>query len=87
MAKAISTSTGYDVIGETVIKDKEGNLLVQFSSKDAETTWGQIYEAERIKYAMRNRRKNIPFYLRTGERPEHLVRTALCLAVKNILRR
>jgi len=83
----MNTNTGSKIIGETVIQDKFGNILVQFSSLDAESFWGNVYEAERIKYAMRNRHKNIPQYLRTGERPQNLKRTALLLAVKNILRR
>jgi len=99
MAKAISTSTGYDVIGETVIRSgncekchipfevikqpdempdikrcpkchgERGELLVQFSSKDAETPWGQRFEAARIKYAMLKRRDKIPLFLRTGKCP------------------
>ena len=64
-----------------------GELLVRFSSEDTEGFWGQLYEAERIKFAMRNRRKQIPEYLRTGERPRHLKRTAIWLAVRNLLRR
>ena len=80
-------ASGNKVIGETVIKDKDGNLLVAFSSIDAEGFWGQMYEAERIRYAMRNRRKTIPEYLMTGERPHHLIRMALWLAIRNLVRR
>jgi len=87
MAKIISTSSGQKVIGETKIKDRYGNLLVAFSSIDAEGFWGQMYEAERIRYAMRNRRKQIPEYLRTGDRPQHLIRMAIWLTVRNLLRR
>lgn len=86
MAKALSNS-GHKVIGETEIKDKSGNLLARFSSEDTEGFWGQLYEAERIKFAMRNRRKTIPEYLRTGKHPAHLKRTAIWLAVRNLLRR
>ena len=86
MAKAIGRQ-GQKVIGETEIKDKSGNLLVRFSSEDTEGFWGQLYEAERIKFAMRNRGKTIPEYLRTGKRPAHLKRTAIWLAVRNLLRR
>lgn len=60
------TNAGTKVIGETVIKDKDGNVLVQFSSLDAETPWGQRFEAVRIKYAMLRRRDKIPQFLRTG---------------------
>ncbi len=81
------TATGSRIIGEACIRDSKGNLLVQFCSIDAEDFWGNLYEAERIKYAMRNRRKNISEALRTGERPSHLVRRFLSLKVKNILRR
>jgi len=87
MAKAISTGSASEVTGETEIKDKHGNLLVRFSSEDTEGFWGQLYEAGRIKFAMRSRGKTIPEYLRTGERPLHLKRTAVLLAVKNLLRR
>ena len=86
MAKAIGRQE-QKVIGETEIKDKSGNLLVRFSSEDAEGFWGQLYEAERIKFAMRNRGKTIPEYLRTGGRPLYLKRTAIWLAVRNLLRR
>ena len=86
MAKAIGRQ-GQKVIGETEIKDKSGNLLVRFGSEDTEGFWGQLYEAERIKFAMRNRGKTIPEYLRTGERPRHLKRTAVLLAVRNLFRR
>ena len=85
MAKALS-NLGRKVIGETEIKDKSGNLLVRFSSEDTEGFWGQLYEAERIKFAMRNRRKTIPEYLRTGGRPKHLRRMAIRLAIGNLLR-
>ncbi len=61
------TSSGSRVIGETVIKDGKGNLLVQFSSLDAETIWGQRFEAARIKYCMLKRRERIPKFLRTGK--------------------
>ena len=64
-----------------------GELLVAFSSEDTESFWGQLYEAERIKFAMRNRGKTIPEYLRTGGRPLYLKRTAIWLAVRNLLRR
>ena len=64
-----------------------GELLVAFSSGDAETPWGERYEKARIKFAMRNRRKTIPEYLRTGKCPAHLKRTAIWLAVRNLLRR
>jgi len=87
MAKAIATSQGHEVIGETEIKDRDGNLLVRFSSEDAVGFWGQLYEAGRIKFAMRNRRKQIPEYLRTGERPRHLIRMAIWLAIRNLIRR
>ena len=63
------TSSGSKVIGETVIRDKDGNLLVQFSSEQAETPWGQRFEAARIKYAMLKRRERIPSFLRTGKCP------------------
>ena len=87
-ARTFPTSkTGQEVIGETEIKDKHGNLLVRFSSEDTEGFWGQLYEAERIKFAMRNRGKTIPEYLRTGGRPLYLKRTAVFLAVRNLLRR
>jgi len=66
MAKAISNS-GHKVIGETEIKDKSGNLLVRFSSKDTGGFWGQRFEAARIKYAMLHRGDNIPSFLRTGK--------------------
>ena len=69
MAKAISTGSASKVTGETEIKDKHGNLLVRFSSEDAETPWGQRYEAARIKYAMLHKGDKISPYLRTGKRP------------------
>jgi len=68
MAKAISSS-GNKVIGETVIWDKDHNLIVKFSSEDAETPWGQRFEAARIKYATLHRRDRIPKFLRTGKCP------------------
>ena len=86
MAKAIGKQ-GQKVTGETEIKDKHGNLLVRFGSEDNEGFWGQLYEAGRIKFAMRNRGKTIPEYLRTGKHPAHLKRTAIWLAVRNLLRR
>jgi len=57
------------VIGETVIRDKDGNLLVQFSSEDAESPLGQRFEATRIRYCMSHRRDRIPQFLRTGKCP------------------
>jgi hypothetical protein len=63
------TSSGSKVIGETVIRDGSGNLLVQFSSLDAETPWGQRFQAARVKYAMLKRRERIPQFLRTGKCP------------------
>jgi len=44
-----------------------GELLVAFSSKDAETYLGGQYQKERIKYAMEQRRKAIPTRYRTGQ--------------------
>jgi hypothetical protein len=43
-------------------------LLVAFSSKDAESYWGNQYQKERIIYCMKHRRDKIPMYLRTGKR-------------------
>ena len=86
MAKVLCSS-GNKVIGETEIKDKHGNLIVRFSSEEAEGFWGQLYEAERVKFAMRNRGKAIPEYLRTGGKPLYLKRTAILLVVRNLLRR
>ena len=87
MAKVMTTASGQQVIGETVIRDKDNNLLVQFSSADAESFFGLLYERERIKYCMRHRRDNILMSLRKGDRPNHLVRECLSLMLKNILRR
>jgi len=95
MAKAISTSSGQKVIGETVIRNlncekchipreliewEDGNtrqcpkcggnvgeFVVRFSSLDAETPWGQRFEAARIKYAMLHKYDKIPSFLRTGK--------------------
>jgi len=61
------TSSGQKCIGETVIRDGKGNLLVQFCSLDAETPWGKRFEAARIKYAMLHRRDRLPSFLRTGK--------------------
>jgi len=63
----VYTSVGPNCIGETIIRDGEGNLLVQFSSLDAKTPWGKRFEAARIKYAMLHRRDRIPSFLRTGK--------------------
>jgi len=86
MAKCISI-TGTEAEGYTEIKDKDGNLLVAFNSKDAESYWGNEYQKERIKYAMRHRRDNIPEYLRTGEPPPNIKKEAIKLKIKNLLRR
>jgi len=75
------------VVGTTECTDSEGNLLVAFTSEDAKDFWGNLYQAERIKYAMRHRRDQIPMYLRTGEKPEQVRVEALKLLIKNLLRR
>ena len=67
MAKAIGRH-GQKVIGETEIKDKHGNLLVRFSSEEAESYWGNEYQKERTIYSMRHKRDKIPMYLRTGKK-------------------
>ena len=85
MRTALS-ETGTKAEGFAEIRDGEGKLLVCFASKDAETLWGYRYQRERIIYAMRNRRKNIPEYLRTGEAPPHLKREALKLMILNLLK-
>jgi len=64
-----TTSGGSKAEGYTEIKDKDGNLLVAFSSEDAETPWGQRFQAARIRYSMLKRRETIPMWLRTGKRP------------------
>lgn len=87
MNKDISTTSGVAVIGETEIRDKDKNLLVRFTSVDAEDCWGNFYEAQRIEYAMRNRRKTISEHYKTGVRPVHLKREAISLLIKNLLRR
>jgi len=46
-----------------------GELLVAFNSEEAKDYWGEIYQKERIKYAMRHRRDKIPKHLRTGAKP------------------
>ena len=45
-----------------------GELLVAFSSKDAEKYWGNQYQKERVIYCMKHRRDKIPMYLRTGKK-------------------
>jgi hypothetical protein len=81
-------SGGAKISGFVEIRDGEGKLLVAFSSEDAEDYWGQRYQAERIRYAMRKRRQNIPQYLRTGEPPPKGRKIeAIKLRVKNLLRR
>jgi hypothetical protein len=62
-------TSGSKAWGETEIRKGDGSLLVAFSSKDAEGFWGNLYQAERIRYCMRHRNDDIPMYLRTGERP------------------
>jgi len=47
----------------------EREVIVAFSSEDAETPWGQRYEAARIKYAMLHRQDKIRSFLRTGKCP------------------
>jgi hypothetical protein len=64
-----SADSGHKVIGEAAIRDKHGNLLVAFSSEDAESHWANEYQRLRIDYCMKHRRDDIPMYLRTGERP------------------
>jgi hypothetical protein len=64
-----------------------GELLVAFSSEDINGFWSQLYQKERIIYAMRHRRDSIPEYLRTGEPPPSIKREAIKLRIKNLLRR
>lgn len=47
----------------------EREIIVAFSSLDAETTWGQRYESARIKYAVLHKRDKIKPFLRDGKRP------------------
>ena len=63
-----ATTSGSKAEGYTEIKDKDGNLLVAFSSKDAESYWGNQYQKERVIYCMKHRRDKIPMYLRTGKK-------------------
>jgi hypothetical protein len=80
-------AAGSEAEGLAEIRDKEGKLLVSFASKDAKTFWGYRYQRERIRYAMRHRRDNIPEYIRTGEPPPHLKVEAIKLWIKNLIRR
>jgi len=73
--------------GFAEIRDGNGKLLIAFSSEDINGFWSQLYQRERIIYAMTNRRKNIPDYLRTGELPPHLKLEAIKLRIKNLIRR
>jgi len=75
------------IIGSVEIRDKDGALLVAFSTENIDGFWSQVYEAERIRYCMRNRRKKIAISLREGRRPLNLKRETLKLWLKNILRR
>jgi len=64
-----------------------GELLVAFNSKEAESYWGNQYQKQRIRYAMRHRRDTIPEYLRTGELPPNIATETIKLRIKNLLRR
>jgi hypothetical protein len=86
MTKCVSIA-GTKAEGFTEIRDGGGKLLVSFASKDTETFWGYRYQRERIVYAMRHRRNNIPDYLRTGEPPPHLKVEAIKLMILNLIRR
>jgi len=82
------SSSGVEVWGETEIRKGDGSLLVAFSSRDAQTWWGHLYQAERITYCMRHRNDDIPMYLRTGEKPQRNIKMeAILLWFKNLLRR
>jgi len=61
------TSGGVKPIAKTEIKDGRGNLLVAFSSEDVKSFWTQLYQKERIEYAMKCRNKEIPLHYRTGK--------------------
>jgi hypothetical protein len=63
-----------------------GELLVQFTSLDAEAPWGQRFEAARIKYAMLKRRERIPQFLRTGKCP-FIIKIIFTLILERKLKR
>lgn len=91
MSEVGSSVGGSRTIGTTRVfeplADGSKRLLVAFSSEDITGFWSYFYEKQRIQYAMRNRNKAIPDYLRTGGIPVHLKSEAIKLFILNLLRR
>ncbi|MFA5559790.1 MAG: hypothetical protein WDA59_10160 [Methanofastidiosum sp.] len=75
---------GTKLIGETEITDKDGKLVLKFSS-DVNGKISHYFDKGRITYVMNHRESRIPYFLRTGECP--YITKLLSVPILNILNR